>query len=190
MDREMIQQVYTPSGLSFPTPMSLGPQIARILPAALILLLVPESARAQSLVPFIDSGAIAWGEYFGVLATGWGVGVTVWLVTGHQAVSCWFVDMPRAWKLWQKEILTSSLPIYKYLVGGGLLLLLGTFLLNQLWGIWTQAFDVGVMAGVVVGAAHSFMNAQEVGSQIDFLEANQRFLNEKEVSLFTEYERP
>lgn len=141
---------------------------------------------AQSLESFLGPGAMAWAEYFGILAIGWGVGVTGWLTTGHQAVSCLFVDMPRAWKLWQKKVLTSSLPVYKYLAGGGLLLVLGTLLVNQLWGIWTQAFDVGIMTGVVVGAGHSFVNAREFGGQIDFLEANERFLNKGKVSLFPE----
>lgn len=166
-------------------------QTARILPVTLVLLLLfPESAGAQSSASIIESGALEWGEYFGMLAIGWGIGVTGWLVTGHQAVSCLFVDMPRAWKLWQKQVLTSSLPIYKYLIGGGLLLLLGTLLLHQLWGIWTQAFDVGVVGGVVVGAGYSFMNVRGYRSQIDFLEANQRFLNENKVPLFTELEKP
>jgi hypothetical protein len=187
----MVQQVDPASGPTYSGPPFLVTQIARIWPATLILFLFfPEMARAQPLAPFIDSGAIAWGESFGVFAIGWGVGVTGWLVTGHQAVSCLFVDVPRAWKLWQKKILTSGLPIYKYLIGGGLLLLLGTVLVDQLWGIWTQAFDVGMVAGVVVGVWFSFMKAREFRNEIDFLEANQRFLNENKVSLFTEYERP
>jgi hypothetical protein len=98
--------------------------------------------------------------------------------------------MPRAWKLWQKGILTSRLPIYKYLLGGGLLLVLGIVLVDQLWGVWTKAFDVGVIAGVVVGAWFSFVNARKFRNQIDFLEANQRFLNENKVPLFTESEKP
>lgn len=142
---------------------------------------------AQSLESFLRPGVMAWAEYFGIFAIGWGVGVTGWLITGHQAVSCLFVDMPRAWKLWQKKVLTSILPVYKYLAGGGLLLLLGTLLVNQLWGIWTQAFDVGIMTGLVVGAGHSFVNAREFGGQIDFLEANERFLNKNKVSLFPEW---
>lgn len=154
---------------------------------ALTLLFAP-SAAAQTDLSIRGSEVLSWGEYFGMLAIGWGVGVTGWLVTGHQAMSCLFADMPRAWKLWQKKVLTSSLPIYKYLIGGGLLLLLGTILIHQLWGFWTQAFDVGLLAGVVVGAGHSFVTVREQGSQIDFLEANQRFLNEKKVPLFTDYD--
>lgn len=165
-------------------------QTARIVLATLVLLLLfPESAGAQSLAPGVKSEIMEWGEYFGMFAIGWGVGVTGWLVTGHQAVSCLVVDIPRAWKLWQKEVLTSSLPIYKYLLGTGLLLLLGTLLVTQLWGIWTQAFDVGVVAGVVVGAGRSFRNPQGHRSQIDFLEANQRFLDENKISLFTKVEK-
>lgn len=191
MNRGVLHRIGTALGLACSPPTSHLSQIVRNLSAVLILFLFfPEPAQAQSLAPFLDSGAIAWTEYFGMLAIGWGVGVTGWLVTGHQAVSCLFVEMPRAWKLWRRKILTNSLPIYKYLIGGGLLLLLGTVLVNQLWGVWTQAFDVGIVAGMVVGVANSFLNAQELGNQIDFLEANQRFLNEKEVTLFTEYERP
>jgi hypothetical protein len=51
---------------------------------------------AQSLESFLMPDVMAWAEYFGVLAIGWGVGVTGWLTTGHQAVSCLFVDVPRA----------------------------------------------------------------------------------------------
>lgn len=161
-----------------------------LLFAPLMLLVLPPSAMAQASVPGLESGMLEWGEYAGMLAVGWGAGVTGWLVTGHQAVSCLFVDMPRAWKLWRKRVLTSSLPIYKYLIGGALLLVLGTFLMDQLSGVWTHAFDVGVLAGVVVGAVHSFATARKYRNQIDFLEANQRFLNEGEVSLFTEYKKP
>lgn len=164
------------------SPVLQGPQL--LSPTLLFLLLVPQSAMAQSLESFLRPGVVAWAEYFGVLAIGWGVGVTGWLTTGHQAVSCLFVDMPRAWKLWQKKVLTSSLPVFKYLAGGGLLLLLGTLLFDQLWGLWTRAFDVGIMTGLVVGVGHSFANAREFGGQIDFLEANERFLNKNKVSLF------
>ncbi|PSQ95641.1 MAG: hypothetical protein BRD51_05385 [Bacteroidetes bacterium SW_11_64_17] len=83
-------------------------------------------------------------------------------------------------------MLMSSLPVFKYLAGGGIMLLLGTLLFAQLWGIWTQAFDVGMMTGLVVGVGHSFANAREFGGQIDFLEANERFLNKNNVSLFPE----
>jgi hypothetical protein len=153
-----------------------------------LVLTQPTMAQAGGLG--VETGMLQWGEYAGMLAVGWGVGVTGWLVTGHQAVSCLFVDMPRAWKLWRKRVLTSSLPIYKYLIGGGLLLVLGTLLVDQLSGMWTHAFDVGVLAGIVVGAGRSFVTARKYRSQIDFLEANQRFLNEKEVSVFTEYKKP
>ncbi|MFB6098562.1 MAG: hypothetical protein ABEK84_05515, partial [Salinibacter sp.] len=113
-----------------------------------------------------------------------------WLVTGHQAMSCLSVDMPRAWRLWRKNVLTSRVPVYKYLLGGSLLIVLGVVLVEQLWGFWEDAFDVGLLAGIVVGAGHSLIKTREEGNQIDFLEANQRFLNEKRVRLFTEYEKP
>lgn len=161
-----------------------------LLFAPLVVLVLPQPAMGQATGFGVETGMLEWGEYAGMLAIGWGVGVTGWLVTGHQAVSCLFIDMPRAWTLWRKRILTSSLPIYKYLIGGGLLLMLGTVLVDQLSGMWTHAFDVGVLAGVVVGAGHSFVASRRYRSQIDFLEANQRFLNEKKVSLFTEYEKP
>lgn len=163
-------------------------RLARCLSATVLLLFFVHPASAQTEIPLNSSEVLVWAEYFGILAIGWGVGVTGWLVTGHQAMTCLFVDMPRAWKLWRNDVLTSSLPIYKYLLGGGFLLTLGTVLIHQLWGIWTQPFDVGLLAGVVVGAGHSFVTGRQEGSQIDFLEANQRFLNEKKVPLFTEYD--
>lgn len=163
--------------------------LARLIPITLVLgLLAVRSAAAQTGLSIHVEEFLTWGEYFGMVAIGWGTGVTGWLVSGHQAMLRLFVDMPRAWKLWQKNALTTSLPIYKYLLGGGLLLMLGTILLNQLWGFWTQPFDVGLLTGVIVGAGHSFVNAQRPANQIDFLEANQRYLNEKKVALFTEYD--
>lgn len=162
---------------------------ARLVPTTLVVgLLFVRSATAQTGLPVGVEGLLMWGEYFGMLAIGWGMGVTGWLVSGHQAMVCLFVKMPRAWKLWKKKALTSSLPIYKYLLGGGLLLMLGTILFNQIWGVWSQAYDVGLLTGVIIGAGHSFVNSRKFSNQIDFLEANQRFLNEKKVALFTEYD--
>ena len=161
-----------------------------VLATVFFLLFIVQTATAQTGLPVKEIEILRMFQFFGVFCIGWGVGVTGWLVTGHQAMACLFVDMPRAWKLWQKNVLTSSLPIYKYLIGGGLLLVLGTVLVDQLWGLWFQAFDAGIMAGFVVGAGHSLVNLHEMGSQIDFLEANQRYLNKQRVSLFTEYERP
>lgn len=165
-------------------------KFARLVSAtAIVLLLVVQSASAQHLVPVNQEELLTTLEVFGVFCVGWGVGVTGWLVTGHQAITCLFLDMPRAWRLWTKNVLTSSLPVYKYFVAGGLLLLLGTIVIDQLWGIWRQPFDLGMIVGVLIGAAHSFANLR-AGSQIDFFEANQRYLNKKQVPLFNEYERP
>lgn len=162
-------------------------RLARLLPATtFVVLLLAQSAAAQTGVSVSELEILNWFEYGGVLAIGWSAGVTSWLVTGHQAMWCLFVNMPRAWKLLRKNVLTSSLPIYKYLLGGSLLLMLGAILVDQVWGIWTQAFDVGLLAGIVVGAGHSFLNMRHVGNQVDFLEANQRYLNEDQVALFTD----
>lgn len=155
-----------------------------------VLLLSVRSAAAQQGLAVEEAEVLRMLREVGVFCIGWGVGVTGWLVTGHWAMDCLFVNMPRAWKLRKKNVLNSSLPIYKYLIGGGLLLVLGTVLVDQLWGLWVQAFDLGIGAGLIMGAVYSFMNLQKMGNQLNFLEANQRYLNEKKVSLFTEYERP
>jgi len=159
----------------------------RLVPVTtLVLLSLVRSASAQTGMPVLGVGVLMWAEYLGVLAIGWGVGVTVWLVTGHPAVACLFVNMPRAWKLRRKNALKSGLPIFKYLFAGGGLFVLGAILANQLWGLWTQPFDVGILAGMIVGAGHSVANLRGHSNQIDFLEANQRYLNEDKVVFFTE----
>ena len=164
-------------------------RLARLFPApAFPALILPRLAVAQSVFPVRVGEVLMWSEYVGMLAVGWGVGVTVWLVSGRPAITCLFVDLPRAWKLRREHVLTSSLPICKYLLGGALLLMLGAILVDQLWGFWTPAFNIGLLTGVIVGAGHSVVNVRKLGGPVDFLEANQRYLNENEVPLFTEYD--
>ncbi len=129
-------------------------------------------------------------QHLGVFAIGWGVGVTGWLITGHQATTCFFECVPRAWRFWRKDVFTSPLPVFKYLLGGVLLVGFAVVLARKLWGLWVGAFDVGLMAGGFVGVLHSLSSVQKVGNLIDFLEANQRYVNEDEVALFTEYDKP
>jgi hypothetical protein len=161
----------------------------RLIPImAFHLLSLVRPASAQTGVSARGVEMLIWAEYLGILAVGWGAGVTVWLMTGHPAVTCLFKSMPRAWKLRRKNALKSSLPIFKYLFVGGFLLVLGAILANQLWGLWMQPFGVGVLTGMIVGAGHSVANLRRHGNQIDFLEANQRYLNEDEVVLFTEHD--
>lgn len=152
--------------------------------AILLFLLFVPSAAAQEGLQVEKTELLAWLEYFGMLAIGLGCGLLAWLVTGHQAMTCIFGRMSRAWSLWQKRVLTSSLPIYKYLVGGILLAGLGVVLALQLWEIWTEAFDIGLLVGGGLGVLHSLTRIRHSGSQIDFLEANQRYLNERKVTLF------
>lgn len=159
-----------------------------LLSPAYTVLLLPRLAVAQSIFPIRTGEILLWSEYFGMAAIGWGTGVTAWLITGHKATECLFVNVPRAWRLRRKNFLTSSLPVYKYLVGGGFFLVIGAVLVNLLWGSWTHAFDVGLFTGVVTGAGNSFVNARMVGSKVDFLEANQRYLNENQVTLFSDYD--
>ena len=66
--------------------------------------------------------------------------------------------------------------------------MLGAILVNQLWGFWTPAFNIGLLTGVIIGAGHSVVNVQKPGGPVDFLKANQRYSNENEVPLFTEYD--
>ena len=129
-------------------------------------------------------------QYVGVFAIGWGAGVMGWLISGDKAVICLFARIPRAWGLWREGIFTSLLPIWKYFFGGLLLIGFGVLLSRHVWGIWIGVFDAGMLAGGFVGAIHSLSRIQEVGGMMDFLEANQRYLNKDRVTLFTEYDKP
>lgn len=173
---------------------------AFLVTACFLFLLTWFAALETGFIAWITSGQNAFAvnealilhrlEYVGILAIGWGVGVVAWLVTGHQAMECFFRRMPRAWTLWRKEVLTSSLPALKYLLGGGLLLAVGAELAKQLWGLWMEAYDVGLLTGGIVGVIFSLSETEKRSSQIDFLEANQRYVNEGKVSIFTQYDKP
>lgn len=129
-------------------------------------------------------------ETAGIFSIGWGVGVTAWLVTGKEAFRCLGERVPRAWILWRRAILTSLIPVVKYTLGGLVMAALGVFLARHLWGLWTGAYDVGLAAGVLVGAVYSFSQVRESHIRLDFLEANHRYLNDQKVSVFTETEKP
>jgi len=129
-------------------------------------------------------------EEAGVFSIGWGVGVTAWLATGQQAARHLFSHVPRAWALWRRLVLTSLLPVLKYLFVGGTMAALGTLLLRQLWGLWTGAYDAGLVVGVVMGAVLSMARIRRGRTRLDFLEANQRYLNDQKVPVFTETEKP
>jgi hypothetical protein len=129
-------------------------------------------------------------EEAGIFSIGWGVGVTAWLVTGQQAATYLFSRVHRAWTLWRRRVLTSLLPVFKYLVVGLILIGLGALLVRQLWGLWTGAYDAGLIAGVMVGIVYSVSQTPSNRTRLDFLEANQRYLNDEEVSVFTETQKP
>jgi len=151
-----------------------GGRCAVLLPAQWWALSVPDVVLNQV-------------EALGILAIGWGMGVTGWLVSGHQAVACFLVKLPRAWMLRRRNVLTSAVPILKYIFAGGLLLGLGGLLAHQVWGLWTQAYDIGLLLGAGTGLVHSVVRMRTLDRPIDFLEANQRYVNEEETPLFSEY---
>jgi len=136
----------------------------------------------------------AWSNPFAVrleqaalFAIGWGTGVTAWLLSGHQATSCFLRKVPTAWRLWQNGVLANRFPICKYLAAGLLFTGLGVALGNPLRGLFTSAFDAGLLTGATFGLIHSIrMVYQPESDHIDFLEANQRYLNEENISLFSE----
>lgn len=128
---------------------------------------------------------MAWLQHLAIFAIGWGAGVTVWLATGHQAFSSFVSNVPRALELRRKNVLTSWLPLLKYLIVGLLLLTLGGILMRQLWNIWTEAYNLGLLAGSVTGVVHSINNSQESSTQVDFLLANRRYVDENKVSIST-----
>lgn len=126
----------------------------------------------------------------GIFSIGWGVGVTAWLMTGQQAVTCLLSRLPRAWTLRRRRVLTSLFPVLKYLVLGGILTVLGALLVRQLWGLWTGTYDAGLVVGVILGVVNSLARAPSRRTKIDFLEANQRYVNEEKVSVFAEAGNP
>lgn len=59
--------------------------------------------------------------------------------------------------------------------------------MDPLWGLFTPAFDAWLLVGATYGLIHSIRMAhQPDGDHIDFLDANQRYLNEENVDLFSE----
>lgn len=128
-------------------------------------------------------------RYAGVFAIGWGGGVVGWLITGDKALIWLFVRIPKAWALRRKRVFRNSLPLWKYLFGSILLVGVGGILARKVWGIWVEAFDLGMLAGVIVGAIHSVSRMRKIEDLISFLEANQRHLNKDRAALFTDYEK-
>ncbi|MBB4088934.1 hypothetical protein [Salinibacter ruber] len=127
-------------------------------------------------------------EAAGVFAIGSGVGTLAWLVTGREAFRCLGQRAPRAWHLWRRDALTSLIPVLKYTALGLLMGGLGAYLMQYLWGLWTTAYSAGLAAGAFGGAIYSATRSRR-GSQMDFLEANQRYINDENVSVFTETEK-
>ncbi|WP_263786397.1 hypothetical protein [Salinibacter grassmerensis] len=128
-------------------------------------------------------------EGAGIFAIGCGVGIVAWLVTGQGAFRCLGRRAPRAWLLWRRDVLTSFLPVLKYTVIGLVMGALGVYLVQYLWGLWTSAYSAGLVVGGVVGAVYSATRSHR-HSQLNFLEANQRYINDENVSVFTETEKP
>jgi len=128
-------------------------------------------------------------EVAGIFAIGVGIGIMAWLVTGQGAFRCLVERAPRAWLLWRRNVLTSLMPVVKYTLMGLLLAALGGYLVQSLWALWTGAYSAGLVAGVAVGAMHSVTRSRRP-TRINFLEANQRYINDEKVSVFTETETP
>jgi len=131
---------------------------------------------------------LQWGEYAGMFAVGWGTGVLFWVTTVHQALRCFFFDLPQGWTLWQKGVLTSVIPASKYFVGGALFLGAGAFLARQLVGPWSQGLYVGVFAGGIAGAFWSLEKGCERKILVDFLLKNRRYVDTDRVPMFKHVE--
>ena len=151
----------------------------------------PLAVRLASWVPWEDPvWTLETLRASGTFAVGWGTGVVGWLASGHQAAVCFFVKVRWAWLLRRRNVLTSGLPVLKYAIAGSVLLGLGGVLGAEIWGLWNEAYDTGLVAGALTGALHSGWTVRWTGSPIDFLEANQRFVNEDRTALFTQYDKP
>lgn len=142
------------------------------------------SPQAATDYETIMDALLRGAEYGAVLGIGWGVGVVTWIATCHQAGSFLLFKVPRAWTLWRRNILTSFLPVLKYLGGALLLLVLGTVVGRELMGLWTEGFDTGLWAGGATGLLWSINTLSTKSSQIDFLLANRRYVDESKVTLF------
>lgn len=126
-------------------------------------------------------------EQTGYFAIGCGTGVTGWFLSGNLAAPYFLRKVPMAWKLWQRDVLTSRLPILKYLTTGFFFLGLGAASGYYLWGLSKPAFDVGLLAGAIFCSVYSLRKLyQSTENRVDFFEANQRYLNEENVALFSE----
>lgn len=144
-------------------------------------------AATQGWISVENNRYVVRLEQGGYFAIGWGVGVAGWLVSGHQAMSCLFGKMPKAWRLWQKRILANSLPMFKYLAAGILFSGLGAVLGYYAWELFRPAFDAGLLVGAIFGFVYSSRTVYEsAGDQIDFLEANQRYINESKAPYFSD----
>lgn len=161
-------------------------RVLLVLGGVFVLVCLLLLALMEGWIGAVSPQFVARLEYAGYLAIGWGTGVTGWLMTGHLGTSCLFGKVPRAWTLWQEDVLASRLPIFKYLTAGVLLFGLGAVLGYHLWGLSTEAFDFGLLVGAAFGAVYSGQKVRQLGNEIDFLDANQRYLNEKNVSLFSD----
>lgn len=142
---------------------------------------------AQGWMGELSNESVIRLERAGYAAIGWGTGVTAWLLSGHLATSALLRNVPKAWRLWQGNVLKSCLPVFKYLTVGFLFSGLGALLGYYLWGLSIQAFDVGLLVGTTYGSIYSLHRVyHSADDQIDFLEANQRYLNEGKVAVFSD----
>ncbi len=139
--------------------------------------------KAEGYVAFIER-LLQWGEYAGIFAIGWGVGVLFWATIAHQALCCLLSDLPRGWTLRQTGVLTSLIPASKYLVGGILFLGAGAFLIRQLMGPWSQGVYAGAIAGAVAGACWSLERGWDGTAKIEFLLRNRGYVDEDKVPMF------
>jgi len=146
--------------------------------------------RAMEGLPFDRAVFLEQLQDAGIFSIGWGVGITAWLATGQQAATYLFSRVSRAWTFWRRGVLTSLLPVLKYVIVGFTLLALGILLMRQLWGLWTGAYDAGLVAGGILGVVYSVARTPSNRARLDFLEANQRYVNDEKVSVFTETKKP
>lgn len=130
-----------------------------------------------------------WLDYLAVVGIGWGVGVSGWVAAGHQACKCLFLNTPSSWTLWRQDVLTSPWPLFKYVFGGILLLVLGVVAGRELVSLWSSPFQTGVWAGGVTGVFWSLRRLSEGASQVDFLLSNRRYVDERRVGFSSNDEK-
>ncbi|WP_263835303.1 hypothetical protein [Salinibacter sp.] len=105
------------------------------------------------------------------------IGSIAWYWVGFQAVLCFVHGLPKAINFWRRGVLTSWVPIAKYLALGIGYSLGGYFLGLWLWGLWNPGFRIGLIFGVLMTLVHSLQRTHHPESWYDFVKTSHQYLD-------------